>query len=244
MNHVKGLSLTELLIALLLSSMITILLMRHYLNAKEHGHSLQMAVEQSYELQLVADLMRQSVKRAGFSPCANIERLMTSDARESGKILAAFSIADSKLQINRMSERFDTVLQIANKNQILASHYYSFQPNQFVIIADCYHAEVQQVAQITLGKNRQWLRLAQTLAYNYHDPIYIGPWIEEIYFIRRGRNAKTSLFYQLNHAEELTTVVHSLYAYIEKNQDQTLLKLKLGLEHQQELKLDTVLRSP
>ena len=244
MHNTAGFSLIELLIALLLSALISILLIRHYLNAKEQGHYLQAAIEQSYELQLVVDLIRKSAKRAGFSPCANIDHLITRDARQADTILEALRVTDATIQINRMSEHIDTVLEIPNENQIVATHYHTLVANQPVLIADCYHAEVHQIAQVYGSKHGQSIRLVQRLAYAYHDPIYIGPWLEEVYFIKRSGAAQSSLFYQFNHAEELTRAVRSLYAQIEQYQGQTLLHLKLGLDHQQVLQLDTHLRSP
>lgn len=243
MGKTNGLSLTELLIALLLSSLIIILLMRHYLQLKEQGQYLDTQVDQSLEIQLAADLMRESVKKAGYSPCANIDALLTKDARQGDERLHAIILSDHQIQMNRMSEEIDVVLKILNPHTLVTTEYHGLHGHQFVIISDCYHAEAHEISQVSITKNGQLIRLKEGLAYVYHDPIYIGSWIKERYFIQNKGKARPSLFYQLNHPEELTTAIQYIEANIEKRQTEDLWRITLGLDQKKTLTLEILRRT-
>jgi len=239
----KGLGLPELLIALLLSSFIMTGLMHHYLSTKKQYSVIQKKLERNIDLQLVTDLIRNSVRKAGFTPCLGINHLVTQDQRSEPKRLVAVEIGSEWLRINRMSEDFSTVIQVASPMQLFAQAH-SLHPDQFVLIADCYHAEVQKISQVTHVDAGQKITLNKPLAFTYHEPIYIGEWLEEIYSIGLGQNGKRGLFYQCyKHAEELTTAVHNLSAYLTDYQGCSLLKIILGVNKADSLKLETMIRA-
>ena len=248
MSHQEGLGLPELFIALLLSSIIMTGLMHHYLSAKKQYGDIQKKLERSIDLQLVTDLMRDSIRRAGFTPCLSIERLVTRDQRSEFKRLAAFEISsDSKkpwLRVNRMNEHFDTVLQVMSPTQILATKVQLLYQDQSILIADCYHAEVQKISKIERTSKGQVLTLTKPLAFQYHPPIYIGEWLEETYFIRRGHNGENALFYHYQHTEELTIAVHELLARLIKHKEHTLLQVILSIPKEDSaIKIETTVRA-
>ena len=231
------------MIALLLASITMLAMVRHYLNSKEHYHHMQIKLDQSIELQLVSDLIRDSSRRAGFTPCLGIEHLTTEDQRNNHKRLFATEIdqaGGASVKMNRMSEYFDTVLQVIGQNELLTTKNQVVHRDQSILIADCYHAEVQKIGRIKHSADDQMITLTQPLAFSYYPPIYMGAWLEETYSIRK----QGTLFYHFQHAEELTTAVHNLSAYAEQHQGGTLLRVILGLAKGHQLELSTMVRIP
>ena len=246
MNRQEGVGLSELLIALLLASLTTMVLMRHYLNTKQQYSHIQTALEQSIDLQLVTDLIRDSARRAGFTPCSGIDHLMTIDRRKSRRKIVAIEVGrdgDPSLHINRMSEHFDTVIKALGPAELLTSDLQTMYRGQSILVADCYHAEVQSISQLRHTAVGQRITLAEPLVFTYQDPIYIGEWLEETFYIHPGGASQGSLFYHLHHAEELTTVVHQLSAHMETYHGRTLLQVTLGLDNMQTVKLETMVRT-
>jgi type II secretory pathway component PulJ len=246
MTHQKGLGLPELLIALMLSSFIMTGLMHHYLSAKKQYTDIQKKLERSIDLQLVTDLMRDSIRRAGFTPCLSINHLITLDQRSEPKHLVAVELGSDTtpwLRISRMNEHFDTVLKITSQTRLSTTNTHLLHHDQSILITDCYHAEVQKVGEATHTIGNQNITFIKPLAFAYHEPIFVGEWLEETYSIRIGSDGKKALFYQHQHAEELTTAVHTMAARLNSNQRSMLLQIILGLDKEHALELETMVRA-
>ena len=247
MNNQRGVGLAELLIALLLASFTTMTLMRHYLNTKQQYHHIQASLEQNIELQLVTDMIRDSARRAGFTPCLGIEHLISLDRRSDQKNLVAIKAekdGGSSLHINRMSEHFSIVSKIVGSVELLTSNNQTMHRDQTVLIADCYHAEVQTISRLSRMGSGQKITLTLPLAFVYHPPIYVGAWVEETYFIQSKDPDKQTLYYHRNHhSEELTTVVHGLSSRVEQHRGRTLLQVILHLDNAHQLELETMVRT-
>ena len=236
----QGIGLPEILISLFLSALITTALFNHYLRVKQNYRYTSNALEDAVDLLQVTDLLRDSIKRAGFSPCLGIEQLITGSPK-----LLAFSIntgPSSVLKINRMSEYYDSVLNVISPTELLLTKSQSLNRHHPVLIADCYHAEVQYLSRINHANNAQYVTLNTPLLFNYQMPIYIGEWIQETFFIRTISPHKTALFYKNIHTDELTNVVHSMT--ITPSAQPGFLQIKLGLSNGQEMTLETSVRAP
>jgi Tfp pilus assembly protein PilW len=246
MTNQQGLGLPELLIALLLASFTTMALMRHYLSTKHQYHYIQTGIEQGIELQLVTDLIRDSARKAGFTPCSSVAYLATIDQRHTHQKLVAIDLTQSpnpSLQINRMSENFDTLIQLVSPTELFITNHQPLHKNQSMIVADCYHAEVHNMSQVRPLAVGQSITIAQPLAFTYHAPIYVGAWLEETYSIHRLPNNKRTLFYHRHHAEELTTAIHGLSARQETYKGRTLLQITLALDDAPQCVVETMLRT-
>ncbi len=246
MKHQRGIGLSEILVSIFLSSFIVIILMQHYLVVKKQYHHLQATLEQGIDLQLVIELLRNSSRKAGFTPCLSIDDLVTVDRRDRSNPLTAIDVSthhNRLLAINRMSDRFDTVLQVESPTQLLMTALAPRHQGDSILIADCYHAEVQQVQGVVHVGSNQRIILNLPLAFDYHEPIYVGEWLEERYFIRQDKNGKGSLFYQHHHSEELTTAVHSLSAHIAYETGQRVIVVQLGLEDTETIVVETRVRA-
>lgn len=243
MHKQKGLGLPEMLVALLLSSFITIGLVRIYLNAKQQYQYIQIALEQRIELQLVSDLIRHSTRRAGFTPCLGIDHLISIDHRNPQKRLVAINIDASSIQMSRMSEQFDTILQQVDAVTLLTTSRQLLHRKQSLMVSDCYHAEVQSIKAITETNAGQVITLSKPLVFTYQAPIYLGSWLEETYFTKKDKSQKAALFYHFQHTEELATSIHSLSAHLERKEGQQLLSVTLGHDSGHQFKLETMVRN-
>ena len=245
MRHLQGIGLFEVLVALFLSSFIMIILMSQYLIAKKQYHHLQTNLEQRIDLQLVSEFMRESIRNAGFTPCLSIDSLVSVDLRDKPKPLVAIDLsADHHEQfgINRMSGQFDSLLEIENPMQLFITATEPLYPNESILIADCYHAEVQALREVVHLSHNQRIRLSKPLAFRYQEPIYVGPWLEERYFIRRDKVGRPSLFFKAQRAEELTSAVHSLSVQLTQYHGHSLVKIRLGLNNGPAMVLETRIR--
>lgn len=240
MNKQAGVGLAEFLITLLLATMISTALMRYYLTIKQQYNHIQTALEQSIDLQMVTDLIRNSTRMAGFTPCLGIEHLIAVDRRNEQHSLHAIELG-SELRINRMSEQFDTVLEAYSASAFLISSRQNLHQGQSILIADCFHAEVQIISEIKRVTNGQIIKISKPLSFTYIAPIYVGEWIEESYFIRSSARAEPSLFYQNKHAEELSPVIHDLSTVIMNKQ---LMRIILTLDKGKKIELFTRVRIP
>ena len=241
MNN-KGVGLVEILISLTLSCFIIILLQRHYLSVRQQYIYIKSALERNMEVKLASLLLRKSIREAGFTPCLGVENLSTIDDRNH-KSLRALNITDSSnsvLQLNRMTTNFDMVKDIKSPETLLTTANNILNSNNILIISDCYHAEVKSILAAKHIGNMQLLTLTTPLNFIYKDPIYIGEWIEEKFYTLNQK----SLYYDVNHAEELTDVVKKLNAKITTQNGRKLLSVVLKLDNDKSLTIDTMVRTP
>lgn len=238
MNNQQGTGLVEIMIGLLLSSLIMTALMNHYLVTKRQYAHLQMALDEAMALQLASDVMRDSIRQAGFTPCLNIDQLTTLDHRDNHENLMALDVS-SGLQINRMSPYFDVVNDIVNSTQLLVTPDKTILTTRPLLIADCYHAEVHRVSAINQTSRGQFITLQNPLTFTYQPPVYVGEWLQERFFVQ----SPGGLYYHRHHTDELTTLVKTMFVTIQKKIINTLVQVKLGLDDGRTLTLDTKVRA-
>jgi len=109
MTKQAGIGLSEVIISLFLASLILTLLTQLYLSNKRQYSEAQKLLETNFDLQWVSDLMSDSIRRAGFTPCLGIDQLKTIDRRNNDKTLLGLKIEQSPLQliqVNRTRELF------------------------------------------------------------------------------------------------------------------------------------------
>lgn len=242
----SGTGLPEILIGLLLSTFIMTGLMHQYLSTKWQLLHIQTALDASTERQLVADLIRTSTHKAGFTPCLSINRLITVDQRDGHKNLTAIEVDTTvrpTLRINRMSDSFTEVSQILSPIKLLAADGQPLSYEHPVLIADCYHAEVQFINNVAQSENGQTITLDKPLAFDYQLPVYIGAWVEEAFFVREGKSGKKGLFYQAYHTDELSRLVNAMSLNLHHYQTGTLLQITLGLVDAPTVEIDAKVRA-
>ncbi|GGI80345.1 hypothetical protein [Legionella impletisoli] len=236
-----GFSLTELLIGLFLSSVLILLLVNQFLSIKHHVRFINQAIEQDMELQLIKDLFRHSIHHAGFTPCLNLEQLVTADRTQNDQKLSALYIDanEPRLQIQRMHESYQVIESILSEQTILTLA--DFKAKQQVLIADCYHAEVHQIRRVESYGATKRMTFEKPLLFNFKEPIYIGGWINEAYFIHRNHHT-SSLLYKQNHSEELSSLVHSMTVSLADHPLGKVVRITLELSDEQKKQFSVRLR--
>lgn len=210
MRRYAGIGLPELMIGLLLSSLILIALLQHFIVIKQQYHTLEVQLEAASETQWVIDLLRHSIRQSGFTPCLRIDRLVARDHRQSARRLQGIDIKDG-LQSAYMSPYFDEVIEIKNPSQLLTTATQLIRLDYPLLIADCYHAEVVTVKAVKSDANQQTIILNTPLWFTYQNPTFLGVWIEERFWVQNNR-----LFYRYHHTDELTNAFQTMS--VEMNQ--------------------------
>mgnify|MGYP000644394327 CR=1 FL=1 len=246
MRRQEGISLVEILIGLFLTTLLIAVMMQLYLANKRQYNQVQTLLEQSFELHAVMDLIRDSVRKAGFTPCIGLNALETLEGRSNQVRLKAVELSGDKSQelvIKRMSDHFTTVIEAISPAELLVKPELSLRSQQRLLFADCFHAEVAEVLQVQKMGRGVLLKLIRPLSFKYIAPIYLGEWLEEKFFMQKNKQGYPALYYQLNHAEELTSQVKKMSIALRANQGKTLVKMSLGLDKEQKLDLETQVRA-
>lgn len=239
----QGFSLPELLISLLLSSLLIIVIVNHYISCKKQAVETRKRVEAHFDVQMVIDSMRDSIRRAGFTPCLNLSQLETTAKDRKNIQLTAIHINPEKksLTINRMSESFDYIVEQFSNTKLLTGEQIIIS-KQKVLIADCYHAEINEVSRIKRLGQGLLIHFKKPLTHSYESPIYIGEWIHERFYISQRSN-KNALFYGAKGADELTDAIHSLSIKRKQKNKKILIAVNLGLQHGKNILFETTVRS-
>jgi len=246
LKYQQGISLTELLISLFLSCLLMSALMQHYLCVKRQYTRTQHALEQVLELQLVSELLRDSVRAAGFTPCLGVEHLITRDRRNEQANLTSIAIDSmpSTLKIARMNDDFLPIIRQVSPTQLLLNGQHAVDVRYPVVIADCFHAEVQTVSRSEKTSAGLLVTLKKPLFYHYFSPFYFGEWLEEQFYIAKNHRGESALFYGTTRREELTTHVNYLSARLSKFKGATLVAVTLGVVDASSILLETRVRTP
>ncbi|WP_051555176.1 PilW family protein [Legionella fairfieldensis] len=247
MSRQQGISLVELLIGLFLTGFLVTIMMQHYLASKRQYRYVQSLLDQSYELQLVSDLIRNSVRHAGFTPCRGLNALQVVDRRDSrsasNSAIAMQSGKKTGFSIHRMSEYFSSVIKSISPTKLFLKAGVLYQEGQTILIADCYHAEIQQIEHVQSNKTGSIIRLTKPLMFDYVMPVYVGEWIEEAFFIQKNQQGRQSLFYQQKHAEELGSLINNLSVEINSFKEKKRVRVILSMNTSQRIEIDTGIRT-
>jgi prepilin-type N-terminal cleavage/methylation domain-containing protein len=243
MNRQSGFSLTELLISLFLTSLISALLIQAYVANKRQYLALHKLLEINFDVQWVNDLLSNSIRHAGFTPCLRIDQLEAVDVRSGAKSFAALNFDKSGLYVHRMSEHFGELIAIHNSNTIEVSKEALLHKKQALLIADCYHAEIHRIVQIEQSANSFLLTLAKPLLFQYPSATYAGAWLDEQWFIQSNVHGVKALYYKLVHSEEITALIHSMSLKKRMIQGKMVVDVMLGLDKGKTHHLKAVIRS-
>ncbi len=243
MMNSKGIGLPELLISLFLASLILSALVNIYLSAKKEYFYLQERLGSEVDVVNVIEVMRDSIHRAGFTPCLNLNQLKSYDAHTRKALLPAIVLNSQRatsLNINRMSEQFASVVTVVNDTELKLKEEASWiQQNKKIIIANCTYAEVHEVTQVKHKHQETIVTLNSPLYYHYEGEMYVGEWIEEKFYIHQQHN-KSVLYYQFHHADELTSSINSMK--LKMQEEQKLVEVTLGLNHGKEIQFTSAVR--
>ncbi|KTC81543.1 PilW family protein [Legionella brunensis] len=244
MGKNNGLSLVEMMVTLFLGTLLLTALIEHYLSAKRQYDNTHALLEKTFELEWALDLIRNSVRSAGFTPCINLNRLESIDGHHKRRLWAIEINAGKPqaLRINRMNEYFNSIIKFT-ADEFIISKENSYQANEAILIADCYHAEVQEISSARQSGNSIIIKLKKPLFFDYLKPAYVGKWTQEEFFIKENKRGERALYYRRNHAEELTSTVNGFSVQEQSSQGLTVLQILLQLTDHETARIETMVRA-
>lgn len=204
---------------MLLSTFIISVLMKQYINTKQHYEQIQQGLERELELQLVVELMQDSIRHAGFAPCVGLNQLTTIDG---GLQSLSVDKAGTALHIRRMGDAFVLVEPMLNPMELLLPQAGSLDKIDRLLIADCFHAELLPIQR----RQSNRLTLRHPLVYSYEPPIYVGEWIDETYVIQG--HSTPQLYYKRDKVDALSEVVQGMAIRIKASLVEVVLRVGAG----------------
>lgn len=245
MKRYSGFGLTEILVSLFLSSIIITSLIQLYLSTKRYYLESQKVMEMHLEVQWVSDLLTESIRRAGFTPCLTVDHLISIDMRNPGHILKGLqwvASTEQSLHINRMSEVFSERIDFRSSTEIAVASPVVFNKNRPLIIADCHHAEVHQILTVDKRAKGQIITLAAPMMYSYDQSAFVGEWIEDQWMIKTNVYGINTLHYHSIQTEELSSLIHSLSVNSELIGGKQYIKIQMNLDQNKSYDLIAMVR--
>ena len=196
----KGLSFIETLIALVLVGLLMNALLHCYANSKQQELQFEKMVHLSLERQWIQDLLSQSIRRAGFTPCLSLQYLNL-------PFKAIHIEHASSLTLHRMDEHFSQVMHVLNERQIALEPGVSFHRKQKIIIAGCERAQLNQVESVSASLGALLVTLKDPLDSGLSATLYVGAWLRERWYAK----AHQGLFYESEHSEVMSPSVEKIH---------------------------------
>jgi hypothetical protein len=242
---IEGHSLSEVLIGLFLSSLIAACAFNYYLKTKSNYFYWIERLMHKQEQILVASFFRTEIRKSGFSPCRNLSNIQVYDTAKNstidvGKlirlsndndlpnIIVKYSKPNSHvLSIKAMDFKYNQVLSNVDAYTIKVSKDYILKPSDKILIADCFHAEINQVRNIKLNSSHQLVSMYYPLIHDFNDKTYIGSFFQSYLYIRKNPNNEWALYYKTNVSEEISSNINMLFARQEDYEQGRLLNIFL-----------------
>jgi hypothetical protein len=244
-KHQQGVGLAELMISFLLSSVLMMILLQHVIQVKRQSQAIAEVIDRSLELHWVSGLIQARVRAAGFTPCLRLDHLVRFDARanpESLEVMEVQAMPQPRLTIRRMDSRGEAVRrQISARELLMSSNV--VREHQPILIADCQHAEVHETLRVEKQVDGDVITLKEPLMFTYDEPLYVGEWISESFFIQPTSEKVPALFYQHHRVEQLTQRVQHFSATLIHKHGYVVLNLVLWLENNGRWRTETVVRA-
>lgn len=242
MKKQQGIGLIEIMVSLFIASIILVIMSQLYLSSKSHYLKIQAKLEESFEIQWISDLLSDSIRRAGFTPCMGIEQLESVDLRSSPHQLNALISSKNVLQINRMYEWFTEAIKIHSPIELEISNNINLHEHQALILSNCKQAEVHGILKQEQLGTRQLITLTEPLRFDHQVHLYLGAWLEERWFIKNKPGGERALYYHLSRTEELSSLIDSLFVEQKIINGKGLVKVSLGLRDGNEHEFSVVVR--
>ncbi|AUH72531.1 PilW family protein [Legionella sainthelensi] len=245
MKKQEGMSLSEVLISLFLATVIITMLIQFYLESKHQYLEIEKVLEAGFDVQWVDDLLSDSIRRAGFTPCLGLDQLKVIDHRNYKNNIQALNVGNQPIQfiqVRRMKENFAKLIKVESPTTLLVQHVSSLNEKRPLLIADCNHAEIHELIGIKQQVNETRIILKKPLIHFYETSAYVGEFLEERWFVKKNVKRQNALYYHWVQTEEVTSLVHSLSMEKQFNQNKQFLEVTLGLENDKTHKIIVAVR--
>src|SRR3990167_8931626 len=212
---VAGYGLVEIFISLFLATLLISGLITQYLQIKNGFIMAKKNMEREIELQYTTNLIRKSIHRSGFTPCGPLSSINNN--------LKSIEILPNKLITRSMAYNFSLIKNLISQNELSLFAPIRIKKLHKLLIADCYHAEIKVVQDVT--NNNSKLILNSPLQFKYLPPIYAGEYIEETYYTKLNNQNIPALYYRNHHSEELNSNIIEINSVKKKDIVEILLTL-------------------
>ena len=238
-----GISLTELLVSLVLSMLLMLVLMQQLLLITRQMHDVHEALDEAVELQWVLDVLRMRVRHAGFTPCRRLDHLDAIDTRDVPESLRSIEVQagqEPKLSIRKMQEDAVYFVQRHEPYQLMIKDdRLNLNSDRPVLVADCEHAEVHELSHIQKTQAGYLLSLKKPLVFDYSEQMYVGAWVSEAFFFRKG-----TLFLKQHRVDALTAWVKQLSFELKPWKNYWMLRVNLISKRGRSQAVDIRVRMP
>lgn len=227
-----GAGLVELMLVLFLSSCIITLLLNQLVLTKKHEKLTTDALSKAYDLQMLGDLLKTSIRQAGYTPCAAIDKLTRIDHTNPGVLPQAIVFESSKMDgvaIYYMSSPLEQIAQFISSSQIRIPHHHIFSKEEPLIIADCFHAEIVRIQSIKSHLGDSIVTFTTPLSFIYKMPVYIGRWQPRRFMMKKNSAGFRRLYFQYKHAEILSDWVEDISVKLIEQAPVKWLEIRLRL---------------
>lgn len=171
----------------------------------------------------MVSFFRSRFHQAGFTPCRHLNELSRVDTREPKENLQGAELKKrDHLILRHMSNIFSTGHVLGDGRTILVEGL-SVNSDYPLMISDCRHAEVHEIAASNPEKKGSRVILKTPLFYRYDELFYVGEWVSESFFIKRQ-----SLFYRHHHVDELAPWIDRMTVELTEVDGNTVLTLLIG----------------
>lgn len=230
------------MISLSLFALLMNMLFQYYINCKKNYMKANEQVEHYADLQLIGELLRNSIRHAGFAPCVGLNHLRVQDTRSlvTGPVKAVeIENNSSQLILKRMDTDYSSAF-ILNSWQIKINQDIYFSIKKPIFIADCSYGEIHTLSALAVKPGEVLLTLNKPLHFTYKAPVFVGNWVEEAFYLQN--NVHPVFMYKTMHAETVSTCVNHFTATFltpEKN----LIRVKIVSKNYPPVILDTKIRA-
>lgn len=198
-------SLSEVLVALFLGSLLTSLALHQFFSVKKQFQYLSHTLHCNLNESLIVDLLRDTVFHAGFTPYGSIQQLQPLHTEDTRRITAIEPLS-SPLHgfiARRMGSNYVPLIHI-HTNTIAIPEFLHIQQNQPLIVCNWCCYQLLTVKKTYRKNDILYVELQQTLHSVFHANSFVGQWLEERYELKQNPHNNTyGLYYYQHHHNEL-----------------------------------------
>lgn len=190
----QGNILIGLMLSLSLGLMLIMAFLKIYLEQQLLIKKSVDLIANQTEASWILELLAQEIKQTGFTNCRRIENDFTVNSRSGLQLTAknTLTIKNNELILQYMG--FPTAVLYNHPTHIITTLKPSYKIAEWLIIADCEHAEIFQIAHIAYHKQQQMIYPTLALQYAYATYAEIAPLKTHKFFIQEQKLIRADIY--------------------------------------------------
>lgn len=221
---VHGFSLSELMVSLFLSSVISIGLFKSYFLVKDNYLTMIKKIRQHQEQLLIMSELQNAIGLAGFSPCLNLSNLafdktlpviaiVQADDKTLPTAIRNRAVAGSDIIIiNRMDTTYSQAVLTSVKTRIGIAPPLQIKSKDKLLMVSCYQYHLSIIANLSSSQNSQQAQLVTAHDFQISDRVYLSPLITQLFYIGHNSRKGLSLFMSDGRSEEISDQIKKINA--------------------------------